>query len=377
MHRRFIGAGLVLAVATALAGCSSATDTGSGSAQSADLTAAQQKCVDAVTKDVESAKAVQDLVAPTAPLDLAALKGTTIWYITVTMNQFSSDMYVGVQAAAKAAGIEVRSFDGQGQANRFNDGIEQAIAQKAGGIILVGIQPSVVAASLADAAAAGIPVQNTLNGDPDDAVPANEYGNFTSAFSENGTQEADWALMDSGCRADTVILDSSSIVVWKAMGDAATKEFAVRCPECKVQVLDIDVANVSTDIGSKLQAALQKDPAVDYIYPVWDSGVPFVTPVVSAAGSKARVLSRDGLAANLKNIKDGTQAMTVAMPPTDWIGWAAFDDLARKITGAKLPGYVIPTRMIDSSNIGDGSSDATWPKYKDFPKAFTDAWAGK
>ena len=101
-----------------------------------------------------------------------------------------------------------------------------ANAQKAGGIILVGIQPSVVAASLADAAAAGIPVQNTLNGDPGDAVPANEYDNFTSAFSENGTQEADWALLDSGCQADTVILDSSSISVWKAMGDAAKKEFA-------------------------------------------------------------------------------------------------------------------------------------------------------
>lgn len=374
-----LAAGLVFAagVSLVLTGCTSATAAKSAdTSAAADLTAAQAECVAAVKADVEAATAEMPLVAPTAPLDLSQLEGETVWFITVSMNQFSTDMATGVQQAADAAGVKLVTYDGQGQANRFNEGIAQAVAQKAGGIILVGIDPSVVSATLADATAAGIPIQNTLNSDPTDPVPDGMYDNFTSDFTKDGATAAKWALVDSGCTANMVALYSSSVAVWQSQFDGAKAVFDEYCAEdCSLTGLNVDIANVSTDIGGQLGTALQKDTNVNYVFPVWDSAVPFVSPVLAAANSSAKILSRDGLQVNLDAIVAGTQTMTTAMPPTPWIGWAAFDDIARQMTGAELEGYVVPTRVIDPSNIGDGTIDSLFPNYTDYAGAFTSAWA--
>jgi ribose transport system substrate-binding protein len=203
------------------------------------------------------------------------------------------------------------------------------------------------------------------------------YDNFTSDFTKDGENAAKWALVDSGCSADIVSLYSSSVGVWQKMYDGAKSVFDEYCPEdCTFTGLNVDVANVSTDIGSQLGTALQKDQNVNYVYPVWDSATPFVAPVLAAANSSAKVLSRDGLQVNLDAVVAGDQAMTTAMPPTAWIGWAAFDDIGREMTGAALLDYVIPTRMIDSTNVGDGSASSTFPEYDGYAEAFTAAWKG-
>jgi ribose transport system substrate-binding protein len=366
-----------LAALTVLSAAACSSATGATSESSAAPTSdAAAACVESVTSKVEAARAEVDLLAPTAPLDLTAVAGRTIWFITVTMNQFSSDMLVGVEEAAAAAGVDVMSFDGQGSTNRFTEGIEQAVAQDAAGIILVGIDPAVVSSAFAEAAAAGIPVQNTLNSDPDDALPAGMYGNLTSDFSGDGATVADWALADSGCATDLAIIYSSSILVWKKMADAAQAEIEAECADCTVTMLDVDLANVATDVGAQLQSALQRNPDINYLYPVWDSAVTYVTPVVAAAGSSAKVLSRDGLDANVAWVQDGTQHLTVGTPPTGWLGWLSVDDLLRAVTGAEAPGYVIPTRIIDSTTVGDGTTADIWPAYTDYQEAFTTAWQG-
>jgi ribose transport system substrate-binding protein len=359
-----------------LTACSSATGEDSSTTASEPQPEAQSACVDAVAPAVEAASAEVDLLAPSEPLDLAAVSGKTIWFITVTMNQFSSDMLAGVEEAAAAAGVSVKAFDGQGNTNRYSEGIEQAVAQDAAGIILVGIDPAVVSSALAEAESAGIPVQNTLNSDPTDPLAPGLYGNLTSDFSADGATVADWAMADSGCDTDMVVVYSTAIRVWDLMAQAAKEEIEAQCEDCTVTMLDVDLANVATDVGAQLQSALQKNPDVNYIYPVWDSAVTYVTPVVAAAGSDAKVLSRDGLAANIAWVEDGTQALTVGTPPTDWLGWLAVDDLLRAVTGAPAPGYVIPTRVIDATTVGDGTNDAIWPAYIDFQTAFTTTWQG-
>ncbi|NQX27290.1 substrate-binding domain-containing protein [Microbacteriaceae bacterium VKM Ac-2854] len=369
-----IGA-LTIGLAAALSGCTSATGSDSGSVAAAELTADQQSCVDAVQSKVDAATAASDLLAPETGLDLASLSGDTVWFITVSMNQFSTDMADGVQAAVDAAGMKLVKYDGQGTANRFNEGIEQAVAQDAAGIILVGIDPAVVSSALAEAEAAGIPIQNTLNGDPDDEIPTGMYGNLTSDFTIDGATAVDWALVDGGCDVNMTVIYSSGVGVWQKMADGAKAEMEEACPDCTINLLDVDIAKVATDVGSQLQTALQKDPDTNYVYPVWDSAVPYVTPVLSAANSSAKIVSRDGLEANIEMIVAGDQDMTIAMPTTGWIGWIAFDSLARNILGDADPGYVIPTHIIDTANVGDGSAEEVWPNYVGYEDAFTEAWA--
>jgi ribose transport system substrate-binding protein len=373
MKRSYAIAVGVLAAALALSGCTPAVqspgaDTGT--------TANAGDCPPDVAAAVAAASEPSELVAPTAGLDLSKLAGKSIWYITNSQNQFSSEMSAGVEEAGAAAGVDITVFDGQNSTSRYSEGINQAIAQKADGIVLMAVQPAVVSEDLAAAERAGIKVLSTLNGDPDEPVAAGTFGNLTADYTADGALMANYALADSGCAADIVVVQSSPVHVWDLAANGIADTVAEKCPEkCSVKVLDIDPANIPTDTGTQLQTALQVDPGVNYVLPVWDSAMPYVAPAVAAAGSSAKVLAHDGISASLELIASGRdQNGTVAMPPPGWIGWAAFDEVARAILGEENPGYVIPTRLVTRENVGDGSTADVSPNYTDYQTAFTQAW---
>lgn len=375
---RRLRACLALAAGSLVALTSCASATGSSTEEvspAAPVTGAAAECVAQATTAVDAKREPLDLVVPTAPLDVSSLAGKSLWFITVSMNQFSTDMAAGVKEAADAAGVETVLYDGQGSGNRFTEGMNQALAQDAGGIILVGIEPSLISSELAAAEAAGIPVLNTLNSAPDDAVPDGTFANFTSDFTADGRTAAEWALKDSGCDLDLVVVKASTIPVWNYLAEGAEAAVAELCPDtCTTTTLDLDAANIATDLSSQLQTALQKDPDVNYVFVVWDSGVPYAQPVVAASGTNAKILARDGISASLEMVAAGTQDLTVATPPPGWIGWAASDDVFRAMLGAEPSGLVVPTRLIDADNVGDGSTADVSPNYTDYQSAFEKLW---
>lgn len=357
----------------ALVGCTPAVG---GGAESSSAPGEVGECASTVEASVNAALEPSELVLPEAPLDLAGLAGKSIWYITNSQNQFSTEMSAGVEAAGEAAGVDITVFDGQNSTSRYSEGINQAVAQGADGIILMAVQPAVVSEDLAVAAAAGVQVLSTLNGDPDEPVAEHTFGNLTADYTADGNLMADWAILDSGCAANVLVVQSSPVHVWDLAAKGIEAGIAERCAECGVKVLDIDPAQIATDTGTQLQTALQVDPDVDYVLPVWDSAMPYVAPAIAAAGSSAKVLAHDGITASLDLIAAGAdQQGTVAMPPPGWIGWAAFDEVSRAILGAEHPGYVIPTRLVTVDNIGDGSVSDVSPNYTDYQAAFTAAWA--
>ncbi|WP_368497769.1 sugar ABC transporter substrate-binding protein [Herbiconiux sp. A18JL235] len=363
-------------LAFALAGCTPAISSEGGSTAAAPADAADADCVAAVTPAVEAAMEPSELVAPDAPLDLSALAGKSIWYITNSQNQFSTEMSTGVEEAGKAAGVDITVFDGQNSTSRYSEGINQAIAQGADGIILMAVQPAVVKEDLAAASAAGIKVLSTLNGDPDEPVADGTFGNLSADYTADGELMGQWALYDSGCAADVVVVQSSPVHVWDLAAKGIESAITGSGSSSTVKVLDIDPAKIATDTTSQLQTALQVDPDVNYVLPVWDSAMPYISPAIASSGGKAKVLAHDGISASLELIAAGKdQQGTVAMPPPGWIGWAAFDEVARAVTGAADPGYVIPTRLVTTENVGDGSVADVSPNYTDYQSAFTTAWS--
>jgi len=361
------------AVALTLAGCS-AESTESTSA-GANVDAAD--CVATATDAVATASAEQPLLAPADVLDTAALEGKNIWFITLLVNQYVSDLYDGFEEAAEAAGMEPTMYDGLSNIARVTEGISQAVAQDADGIVLVAVDPSTVPASLEETTAAGIPVLNFMTDDVTGPVHEGTFGNLTANMKADGAAQAMWALADSGCQADVVLMEASVLANFAAVVDGAEEAIADTCADCSTTRLDIDLANVATDVPAQLQSALQSNPDTNYILSAWDSSVPFVAPVLATTASEAKVGGHDGLAATLEMIKsDSGQDMTMAMTPTGHQGWLAVDEVARVMLGGETPDYVIPTRLIDATNVGDGSESATWPAYDDYQQAFEDAWAG-
>ena len=100
----------------------------------------------------------------------------------------------------------------------------------------------------------------------------------------------------------------------------------------------------------------------------------FVEPAVAQVNPQVKILSRDGIPQALDEIRDGgLQKATVATPPEAWIGYSVVDDLSRAILGLDPNGIVVPTRLIDSSNVGESNADIA-PEYDDFQDAYRKLW---
>lgn len=364
------------AAALTFTSCSSAT---SAAREETTVTAtgAAAACQTRAQEAVDAAREPLDLIAPTSALDTGALAGRDVWFVTLSMNQFSLDMFAGVSEAAQAAGMNAVSFDGQGTLSRASEGLEQAVAQGAAGIVLVALDPSLVSAPLQAAEAAGIPVLDFMS-NTEGVATEHTFASLTSDFRTDGKLAADWSMARTGCASDMVLVHASVLKIWTEEVEAARAELEALCEDCDSSVIDVDLPNISTSLPTQLTSKLQADPDVTDVFVAWDSAVPFIQPVVASSGLSPApsVMARDGISTSLEMVAAGTQDFTLATPPPGWIGWLSFDMTARAITGAEIPDYTVPTRIVDGTNVGDGTDADVSPNYADYQSAFTTAWRG-
>jgi ribose transport system substrate-binding protein len=354
--------------------CSSATDS-SSSGGSAREDAADDPCVQKAQAVVDKAKADIPLEAPSEDLDGAAMAGKKIWVISILTNQWTQGVSVGLEDAAKDLGVDLTVFDGQGQVDRWNTGIQQAVAAGADGIALLAVDPKIVSQAVAEASAAGIPVFNAFSAAQGDPVLPGIFSNMQADNKTDGYNTAAWMIADSGCTAHALMMYGSGVAVWKAQAEGAEQAFQDLCPDdCELTTKEIDLANMATDMPRETQTELTRDPDITYVYPAQDSAVPFVEPAVTALGGDIKVVSRDGLGDNLDAMRDGgVQKLDVVMPPDQWMGYAILDETSRAVLGQPSAVLPVPTRLIDDSNVGS-SNDDIYPEYTDFASAFRQAW---
>lgn len=371
LNRRLASA-LSVASLAMLAACSSATSDSDGGN---DAAASDSPCVQKATEIVDSAREPAPLAIPDEPLDGAALAGKNIWMVTILTNQWSTAVAEGFKAGVDALGAKPTVFDGQGLVNKWNEGIAQAIAQKADGIVLLGIDPNVVSEEVKDAGKAGIPIVNAISGNYDADVPDGVFSNFSADYREDGRKLAAWTLADSGCDASTLFMYATGVPLWDAQMEGNHEVYDDLCPDdCEMIDQTVDLANVATDMGRVTQTALTKDPDINYVYPAWDSAVTFAEPATAQVRPDAKIVGRDGIVQALDEIrKGGMQKVTIATPPEQWIGWGTVDEIGRAILGDEPGGVVVPSRLVDESNIGD-SNDEISPNYEGFEDKFLALW---
>lgn len=366
---------LVLAAALLMTACSdTGSTTGSPESDNGTTSSGIDTCIAAMTDAVEAARGDVDLVLPEAGLDLSETKGKNLWVINVLTNQFISDANEGFEAAAKAAGANLTIFDGQGSANTWNEGVQQAIAQGADAIALFGVDSQIVSEAVKEATDAGIPVTESLATTHGRINHPDLYSSFSADYYADGAALAEWTLADSQCTADTYLLYSSAMPIWIDMKEGIQDVYEEHCPDCVLTAENVDLANVATELPRLTQTKLTQSPNTKYLLATWDSAAPFIESAASQINPDAVILGRDGLAEFLDEIRSGGMSqVTVAAPPAQWIGWTVIDDLLRASTGLDPNGLQIPTRLVDSTNIGE-SFDDVMPNYKDFETAYVEAW---
>jgi ribose transport system substrate-binding protein len=382
-----------VAVVVALAACgssssssSSATSaassaTSSTAAASSSSGGSASACVPEATQLVSKQKAPMPEILPADSLNMASSKGKTFWYISPSQaTGYALSVSQGLSAAGKAAGVNITIFDGKGQPTRFTQGVEQAVAQKAGGIILYGINPALVPQGLAQAKSAHIPVVSVLTG-----TPAPSTGTVAEAINEDVTggakAMADYSAFYTQCKVDGATSFDPVYPSLVTEKETIKAELARLCPTtCKVQDHQMSLATMATALAPSVQNLIQRNPTLNTIFATFDQAATYENPAVSSSSSKVKIVGTDGLSPNVDAIRKGSaQIADVSYVPAPYLGWLALDQVVRAVqakpTGVNGQPITLPTQTFDKDNVG--TSDAIpslFPKYANYQSDFTKLW---
>jgi ABC-type sugar transport system substrate-binding protein len=140
---------LAIVVPAGAGAAASSHSTPSGVAQAKRLVAAAEK------------PAIR-FVAPGPRFNAARAKGKKLFYIDYSTSPVVAEWASVSTAQLKRFGVSVVHINGQASTAQFNQAMEEAIAQHAGAIMLMGIDPSSIAHEVAAAKKARIPVHRDL-----------------------------------------------------------------------------------------------------------------------------------------------------------------------------------------------------------------------
>lgn len=330
-------------------------------------------CVSKAKSVVTAASAPTSLasLAAQSHLDVAKLKGKTVWFVADSLaDPIDTEIASAFQAAAKAAGVTVHLFNGNASTAAQDQGLSDAVAAHASGIIAHAITAADATVALGKAKAAKIPVVGS------ELTPNALFtgGVVNANFTQVGVDMGAYAAEKSGCKADVLLLYTNSFQNLINMGNGVSTELASLCPKtCKVTKENVEIANLATAVTPMVSSAILKDPHINYIAATYDALTTFIVPALRQAHSKAKIMGNGMSTANLALIKSNSYQSVDTGNATYMIGWGAFDQLARAMLHLPVSKYdeAIPTQLIDSSNY---ATAVTFPALAGYQSTFKKLW---
>lgn len=306
-------------------------------------------------KNIAASTAMPKFKVPGPAIDVSSLKGKLV--VVIRGNgavPFVVDVSSAEQAAAKAAGMKTLLIDGHGTASGWSQAIQTAISQHAAGIIGVGLGVDLIRVALQNAKSAHIPVVDVLDEQAGAKVPPGITGNVSINFNGGGRLIADNVIASTnGAPTHVLILGDNEFTSVVEETDGMKAEFKALAPQDKVIFQNTTVSTLATDIPRLVQTELRRDPKISWIAAAYDAQAQYVVPAVAQAGasSKVKVASNNGVAANMKWIQANHIQVFDIAPPTDWGGWAGFDDLARAMLGKPQVNENLKIRSFTPANL--------------------------
>jgi len=373
---------LLLAVTGVLAGCSTASRSGSTSSDSADL---PPSAAAALVK--YSQYGTPSYVG--AAFNASAAHGKTVWWVpNDTGNPFLAILGQNLTAALSSQGVKVTSCDGQNNPADTNGCINQAIAQHAAAIQVDGAEPKTYATQITAAKAAGIPIFSGAAVDASDPLFPGLTGQSSQAFKLLGKLMADWITKDSGGSAHVLAITVPDVAGAAAELAAFESESSTVCPKCEVTVKGITLANWATDLAPTTSAALISDPKLSYVVPMFDPMAQFTDPAIQQAGKSGsvKVVTANGSLQQMQDLKSGSVVAAEVGDDLNAQGYIEADLILRALNGQPQPASfpVAPVRVFDESNVGNlgmtESAQASGAWYTSSPgayvKFFAKVWKG-
>lgn len=312
------------------------------------------------------------------------LAGQSIFYISAGLSfPFSQEVLQGVQGGADALGMTVTIGDAAGDSSKASSYIDRAIGQGAAAIVLQGVDPYTVRASISDAKAAKIPVVSVAGMPagpvPNDIAEAGLSASVNFSVLEVGRILAAFVAANAAPDAHIGLISSSTFRSDSLFVDEFTKELAWHCPACKVTSKDSPLMQWQTTLPSLVRTLVTVDPKLSYIVPSVDAMVPSIRPAIIAvdAGDRVKIVSNNASLPDMQAIatKNDQEVANVGSS-NERMGWATVDQIARLLTGQPALVEIQPLRLFSADNIAEidlTQPAATWYGF-DFRSFYRKLW---
>ena len=288
----------------------------------------------------------------------------------------------GVKEAGKIIGWDVRVIDGQGSVNARAEGISQAIALHADGLVLDAIDAAEQATATEAAVKAGIKVVGWHSGPVPGPMP--KYGIFTNITTDPlqvAKAAASYAVADSDGRAGAIIFTDSAYAIAIAKSNAMA-DIIRACATCKLlSIQDTPLADAASRMPQLTTSLLTRYGSKwTYALSINDLTFDFMAPALQAAGIPGdgvphAISAGDGSVPAFERIRSGQYQVATVAEPLRLHGWQEVDELNRAFAGDKPSGYVAPPHLFIKSNIGkDGGPKNIFDPDNGYTEAYRKIW---
>lgn len=258
----------------------------------------------------------------------------------------SEDAYIAattkqMEEIAKERGINFVPFNTKGTPSEWAAGIEQGIAQKAD-LIMIETDPHAVVPQLKKAKQANIPVlllhwYATGEPVPSDVAPY-IAAQVTAPFYPTHRVDVAYAASESSGSVDGLIIESSDITPSAGIVEHMEQDFEELCGSgCKFKTVDVPATQWATKMETTVRSALNQDPNINWVFPLYDAMTLTAAPAIQAAGGtgKVQVATFNGTPEVMNLMNTGEILAGDVGENVNWLGYAFMDQAMRILSGTE------------------------------------------
>lgn len=323
-----------------------------------------------------------------APVAVEA--GKKVFYVQCGV-AVCQEIAVGIEAAAAAAGWTYETASHQDTPDTVASAFDAAIAAQPDVILTSGNPREWFASQLATLKETGIPViawSLPEVYEPGDGISANLLTQDDYYF--YGVLMADYAAATT-TTGKILFVGLPIFPVLSIVQQGFTDEIAKACATCTVEVSEVAVTDIGTNLPGLITSKLQADPELDMIVYAFGGLLFGVPDALEAAGlvDQAKAVSQAGGPMNFGFIASGKHQVAEVALASELLGWRAIDAAARVLAGegpgrADTPENAVidgrpdilsgglPLQILEADSISDPTS--LWAGVLGFQDKFTALW---
>ena len=352
---------------TASSGSSSSSSSGLSSADQAGLAKAEAL----VASQTQRPTTITDTTKVTKPIP----KGLTIDFIPCGSPECTLEGNIVKQAAAAVGwNTVILSNDGTPQGDKA--AFTQAVRNKAAAILYTAIPASTFSSLLPQLKANGTFISTCC---VTDAVgPSTGIGyaiDIPAQVGPVGGSQAAWVAANSKDTADSVFVNIPAFAILASQATDYKSGMATYCPTCKVDEIDVALANLST-APSTIVSYLRAHPSVDYVVASTDAITIGLPAAIKAAGlNNVKIVGQGATPTNIQYLHSGQEAADVAFPYYE-VMYAMVNAAIQDKAGMTVAPSVAPPAWLLTPQNAPNTTAQVFPVVSTYQSQYQALWGG-